>query len=71
VSSERNHQIKEQKEVAWELDLVINADGQAVQTVIRGFSLWQRLRCVVLVKPDFIFLQMWPFFRKFCFPHVK
>ena len=27
------------------LDLVSEANGQAVQTVIRGFSSWQQLRC--------------------------
>ena len=27
------------------LDLASKADGQAVQTVIRGFSPWQQLRC--------------------------
>ena len=27
------------------LDLVSKVDGQAVQTVIRGFSPWQQLKC--------------------------
>ena len=28
------------------LDLVSKTDGQAVQTVIRGFSPWQQMRCL-------------------------
>ena len=52
------------------LDLVIKADGQAVQTVIREFSPCVR-RCILLVKHDFLFLQMRPFFRKFGLQLVK
>ena len=34
------------------LDLVSRADGQAVRSVIRGFSPWQPLRCETVRCPD-------------------
>ena len=36
---------KDTKRSPLELDLASKADGQAVQTLIRGFSPWQQLRC--------------------------